>query len=392
MSYLAKRPLPDAPDGRYEYQVQAKQTAPPAGPTAAEKATHSPATIFFDTIKSIKLQPVPFKEQIEVVVRAAARVFRSLRTDAAPQEAGLQALMKPDAIDDRKQLFVKVLAALCEIPQNLAISKEANDKVITLLYNSLPHPPATYIGSDPPGSVPWTLAGAAAPAAPASTPAAPTASWGVPNGKPAGAPTGASSAAAPGTAPAPTGPPPAAAPRAPWAFRAADGRGNNTWLPALGQSGRPYARDVESTTPRPAHRQPDAGLVFDALLRARDGDFAPHPNGNAALTFAFASLVTHSLFRTAPTDPTVNNTTSYLDLSPLYGTNQAEQNLVRNKEPGRGLLWNDAFAEDRLILVPPAASALLVIFSRNHNVSWETVHGVPYADGFGFLSTLPTFC
>ena len=78
--------------------------------------------------------------------------------------------------------------------------------------------------------------------------------------------------------------------------------------------------------------------------------------------------MTHSLFRTSPKDQSINNTSSYLDLSPLYGTNQAEQDLVRNKEAGRGLLWNDAFAEDRLVLVPPAASALLVIFSRNHNV------------------------
>ena len=66
---------------------------------------------------------------------------------------------------------------------------------------------------------------------------------------------------------------------------------------------------------------------------------------------------------------TKNNTSSYLDLSILYGINQEQQDLVRNKEAGRGLLWPDAFAEDRLILVPPAASALLVIFTRNHNVS-----------------------
>lgn len=66
---------------------------------------------------------------------------------------------------------------------------------------------------------------------------------------------------------------------------------------------------------------------------------------------------------------TKNNTSSYLDLSILYGINQEQQDLVRNKEVGRGLLWPDAFAEDRLILVPPAASALLIIFNRNHNVS-----------------------
>lgn len=87
------------------------------------------------------------------------------------------------------------------------------------------------------------------------------------------------------------------------------------------------------------------------------------------MTFAYASLVTHQLFRTDPRDMTKNNTSSYFDLSILYGVDQTQQDAVRNKEAGRGLLWPDAFAEDRLILVPPAASALLVIFSRNHNVS-----------------------
>lgn len=51
----------------------------------------------------------------------------------------------------------------------------------------------------------------------------------------------------------------------------------------------------------------------------------------------------------------------------MYGINQAQQDLVRNKDLGRGMLYPDSFAEDRLILVPPASSALLVIFSRNHN-------------------------
>ncbi len=66
-------------------------------------------------------------------------------------------------------------------------------------------------------------------------------------------------------------------------------------------------------------------------------------------------------------EQTINNTSSYLDLSILYGYNQAQQDLVRDKNSGRGLLYPDAFAEDRLVLVPPAASALLVILSRNHN-------------------------
>lgn len=67
-------------------------------------------------------------------------------------------------------------------------------------------------------------------------------------------------------------------------------------------------------------------------------------------------------------DETINNTSSYLDLSILYGIDPAQQDMVRDKDSGRGYLWPDSFAEDRLVLTPPAATALLVIFSRNHNV------------------------
>ncbi|GJE97837.1 heme peroxidase [Phanerochaete sordida] len=340
---LADRPLPTAPDGKYAYQVQAKQTAPPAGPTAADKATHSTLSVLYEELQTMLGQGPLVDDPVNFM------------------KSALQVIESPDAIDDRDNFFVDMLSALCKLPQDNDFAKEANDKVITFLYNSLPHPPAAYIGSDPAGAVPWTEANAVpragASSASSAAPPSPTASWGAANGAPSVPPPAAASA------PAGAAPPP---PRAPWAFRNADGSGNNTWQPALGQSGRPYARDVENQQPQPANTLPDAGLVFDALLRSR-GDFKPHPGNNSALTFAFASLVTHSLFRTAPTDPTLNNTTSYLDLSPLYGTNQAEQDLVRNKAEGRGLLWNDAFAEDRLVLVPPAASALLVIFSRNHN-------------------------
>ncbi|EEB88250.1 hypothetical protein MPER_14020, partial [Moniliophthora perniciosa FA553] len=36
---------------------------------------------------------------------------------------------------------------------------------------------------------------------------------------------------------------------------------------------------------------------------------------------------------------------------------------------GRGFLFPDVFAEDRLLLLPPAVCVILVLFSRNHNVS-----------------------
>ena len=52
----------------------------------------------------------------------------------------------------------------------------------------------------------------------------------------------------------------------------------------------------------------------------------------------------------------------------IFPADDASQNQVRDKS-GRGLLYPDTFAEDRLMLAPPAVIALLVIFSRNHNVS-----------------------
>jgi len=72
-------------------------------------------------------------------------------------------------------------------------------------------------------------------------------------------------------------------------------------------------------------------------------------------------------------DWTINDTSSYLDLSIVYGHNQATQDTVRDKAKGRGLLYPDTFAEERLLFLPPASSALLVLFSRNHNFIAETL-------------------
>lgn len=52
----------------------------------------------------------------------------------------------------------------------------------------------------------------------------------------------------------------------------------------------------------------------------------------------------------------------------FVSVDQAAQDLVRNKTLGRGLLYPDTFSEERLTFLLPAASAILVILSRNHNV------------------------
>ncbi|KAJ7506939.1 heme peroxidase [Mycena galericulata] len=148
-------------------------------------------------------------------------------------------------------------------------------------------------------------------------------------------------------------------------FRQADGGGNNLQIPQLGRAGTPYARSVQGQWCYEPKSMPDPGVIFDTLMKARDRK--DHPGGNSSFTFAFATLVIHSLFRSDMTDWNINATSSYLDLSPLYGINQATQDLVRDKAQGRGLLYPDSFSEERLMFLPPAASALLVILNRNHN-------------------------
>ncbi|OBZ79068.1 Psi-producing oxygenase A [Grifola frondosa] len=289
---LSDRPLPDAPDGRYDWQVKAVTET--VDPSTVESPLHRMVS-FVQT--SVKQGPL-------------------IQDPLATASALLDVLQNQDAVDDRKGLFTQALSILCKIPQDSDISKKLNDALIAILYNTLPHPPCTYMGTN--------------------FPSAPTVSANK------------------------------------VALTVQDTQTNNPWDNRLrraclsrSEAGTPYARSVQNKHPLPPNILPDTGLVFDTLLKARD--FQPHPGRNSSLTFAYASLVTHQLFRTDPTDMTKNNTTSYLDLSVLYGTNQAEQDLVRDKDSGRGLLWPDAYSEDRLGFVPPAASALLVLFSRNHN-------------------------
>ncbi|KAF8192973.1 heme peroxidase [Pholiota molesta] len=136
----------------------------------------------------------------------------------------------------------------------------------------------------------------------------------------------------------------------------------------LGAAGMPYARSViPRTNPK---EYPDAEEVFNKLmLRQRIGGkerIVNHPEGLSSLTFAYGTLVIHSVFRSALQDPTMNETSSSFDLSPLYGDNIDEQMAVRNRI-GRGLLAPDCFADTRNLILPPAAAALLIVFNRNHN-------------------------
>jgi len=60
-----------------------------------------------------------------------------------------------------------------------------------------------------------------------------------------------------------------------------------------------------------------------------------------------------------------SKTSSYLDLSPLYGSNQEMQDSVRTFKQGK--LKADSFADKRLHGMPPGVGVLLVMFNRFHN-------------------------
>ena len=145
-------------------------------------------------------------------------------------------------------------------------------------------------------------------------------------------------------------------------YREADGSGNNIKWPHIGAANTAYARTVAPKTMQPP-RLPDPGVLFDSLL-ARE-TFRPHPTKISSMLFYLASIIVHDLFQTDHKDYNVSKTSSYLDLSPLYGRTQAEQDTIRTFRDGN--LKKDCFASKRVLGFPPGVGALLMAFNRMHN-------------------------
>lgn len=149
----------------------------------------------------------------------------------------------------------------------------------------------------------------------------------------------------------------------PYKYRQADGSFNNVKYPHLGKAGQPYARTVKPLTLKQGVL-PDPGVIFDAVL-ARHGEPKEHPNKISSMLFYLAAIIIHDIFQTDERDCTKVKTSSYLDLAPLYGNNQKEQDKVRQFKDG--LLKPDAFSSIRILGFPPGVGALLVCFNRYHN-------------------------
>ena len=176
----------------------------------------------------------------------------------------------------------------------------------------------------------------------------------------------------------------------------------------LGQAGEPYAKSVPSVTAVQGAR-PDPGDLFDCMSYMLPADLIPcfvcshkcsvdgppgHRQENNEQTRYLAdatlpcydhhsrlesstwiqtafqltdvgALYLSDIFRSNKDDKNISDTSSYLDLTPLYGRNLETQLTVRTME--NGLLKPDSFAEERLLHQPPGVCIYLIMYSRFHN-------------------------
>lgn len=130
-------------------------------------------------------------------------------------------------------------------------------------------------------------------------------------------------------------------------YRRHDGGNNNPWNPEMGKAGTPYSRSVPPTKPK-GPNLPDPELVFEQLLK-RKGPFREHPSGLNRLFFSFATIVIHECFQTAREDHWINETSSYVDLSTLYGNTEVDQKKVRTNHNGR--IYKDSIASPRIMMM-----------------------------------------
>lgn len=147
-------------------------------------------------------------------------------------------------------------------------------------------------------------------------------------------------------------------------YRSADGSNNNPLFPQVGAAGTTYARSVRPTI-MPPGALPDPGLIFDSVMRRSSSGYKKHPNNVSSILWYWATIIIHDLFWTDYRDMNKSKTSSYLDLSPLYGSNQDMQDTIRTFRDGK--LKPDAYADKRLNGMPPGVSVLLIMFNRFHN-------------------------
>ncbi|KAL2127864.1 hypothetical protein VTI74DRAFT_10040 [Chaetomium olivicolor] len=154
-------------------------------------------------------------------------------------------------------------------------------------------------------------------------------------------------------------------------YRQADGSYNNIMFPQLGAAGTVYARSVNANVLRPG-ALPDPALIYDSVMKRTE--YKKHPNNVSSILWYWASIIIHDLFWTDYRDMNKSKTSSYLDLSPLYGSNQAMQDTIRTFKDGK--LKPDCFADKRLLGMPPGVGVLLIMFNRVHNYVCDNLRAI----------------
>ncbi|KAF2105822.1 heme peroxidase, partial [Lophiotrema nucula] len=149
-------------------------------------------------------------------------------------------------------------------------------------------------------------------------------------------------------------------------YRTPDGSNHNALFPDLGKAGLPYAKSVQGQRAM-LGAKPDPGDLFDLLMAREEIDNKGRESDTGISSFLLyqATIVIHDIFRTNADDRNISDTSSYLDLAPLYGSNQEAQNSIRFMKDG--LLKPDTFADHRLVNQPPGVSVFLIMYNRFHN-------------------------
>ncbi|KAF2668697.1 heme peroxidase [Microthyrium microscopicum] len=151
-------------------------------------------------------------------------------------------------------------------------------------------------------------------------------------------------------------------------YRSADGSNNSLVHPNVGKAGQPYARTVAPKQMQPG-ALPAPEDIFDSVMTRTHHE--PHPNKISSMLFYLASIIIHDVFLTDRKDFSYSLTSSYLDLSPLYGKDLPDQLAMRTMKDGK--IKADCFSESRLLNFPPGVGAILIMYNRFHNSVVDTL-------------------
>jgi linoleate 10R-lipoxygenase len=292
-----------------------------------------------------KEDPSGLLDNPEKLVADLIKDYSGVRSQASPADLLAlvkQLLQKGQPLDDKKGTTEMLIGILTALPRSSKARTALTNKLIDTLWNNLQHPPLSYVGGD----VKYEVANSDKPEHKDHCKVYDTIEFKVP---------GTDVTLREQVPQAPDGL---------HQYRMPDGSFNNILEPNLGRAGTPYAKSVRSEK-RLHGVKPDPGLLFDLLMARGEGDFKENPAGISSMLFYHAAIIIHDIFRTNRTDMNKSDTSSYLDLAPLYGSSLKDQLEIRTMKEGK--LKPDTFHEKRLLGQPAGVNVMLVLYSRFHN-------------------------